>query len=395
MEELYYALAHVNIQRVHTTLEINDFDFITENVKYTFYNNGNKTVSILLLPAREKKIQRTMVVTDSSNRNLVLIPSTSAAALFAQACSHILERACQHLDASQKPLLQEVIESVRPHLEDVFKYESPLHKVQQVCDVLDTVVKIKPPSKEYIREIFPFIELLSEYREGLYHPLVALLEPLNLKAYSLIHLSMERLHVYLQNRWERIRIFTRFGILGRFTFSFAPEIHPHISNHMRIYAPEGLLIKNVEFDLSNQSDSQDTFCKKLEEDLNSQKKNFFDERLFYVQIGPEESSRMYKCSTHFNVTFGLNSFLSLFSLLWWLLIFSPTMLKVLQQLPFSCAEVMRSSDVVLTILGLSVTVLALIGGYSFSKKIIWHFITRQVILAYLIFVLEILLINMV
>lgn len=393
MENLYYALTHVDIQRVQTTLTIEDFDFITENMKYTFYNNGDKPVSILPLPARERKTQRNMKVVDSSNRDLVLIPSSSSTDFFVEACNHILEKASQHLNTSQKPAFEEIRKTIEPDIREIFTHESTPREAQAVCYTLSKVLERELRSKNFIREILYLIELLNEYRKGLYRPLIALLEPLGLQSYSLIHVSVERVKEYLQNRWERLRILLKFGVSGRFTFSFVPAIHPGISNHVRIYAPEGLVIKDIEFDFSVE-DHEDKTCKKLENSLNNKKEDFFDKRLFYVQIGPEESIKMYECEAHFNITLGLNSLLSVFSLLWWLLILSPATLGLLQQITLlssSYSESIWSSDVILTIIGLSITILAFMGAYSFNKKIIWHFITTQAILVYLIFTLEILL----
>ncbi len=98
---------------------------------------------------------------------------------------------------------------------------------------------------------------------------------------------------------KALRTSCEIQLLGLISY----ELQPGISNHVRIYAPEGLLIRDVEFDLSKKSEDSKEKEKKgekerekkkntreLEKKLNEKKKDHFDERCFYIHLGPEESA---------------------------------------------------------------------------------------------------------
>lgn len=386
--DLSYALTQVDPQRAHITLRIEDFDCITEERRYIFYNKGDQEISIIPLPARKREIQRNMKVEDSSKRNLVFIPSSSSTAIFTTACTAILEESDRTLDKRQKDAFKEIRDSVEPDLRKVFTYNPKDEDIESVyrriCDIPEREIL---KSEKFNREIIPLIELLEQYNKGLYYPLVSFPEPLKPRSYTLIVLSVERLREYLNEKWGRFTTLAKFGLLGRFTFSFEPELHPDISNHVRIYAPEGLLIRDVEFDLFEQqgdSNEKENRQSELEEKLNNGKKNYFDERCFHVQIGPEDSTIIYNCNPHFNLTFGLSKkgfhlgLLPLLSLFLWLTIMSPLFF-----------EVLRSAQYILMLLTLSVTILVAIGIYALDKKIVNHYIITQIMLAFLVFIAEI------
>lgn len=154
---------------------------------------------------------------------------------------------------------------------------------------------------------------------------------------------------------------------------------------MRIYAPDGLVIRDVEFDLSsNPEDTKESRPSVLEKGLNENKKDNFDDKCFYIQLGSEDSTIMYNCKTYINITFGLSKkgfhlgLLPLLSLLLWLTIISPIFFKVLQ-----------SPQCILMVLALSVTILVAIGVYAIDKKIVNHYIITQVVVLFVIFAAEI------
>jgi hypothetical protein len=397
-EDLYYALTNVDTQRVHITLNIDDFDCITEEKIYVFYNKGDKTVSTLPLSARERKTQRNMKVEDSSKRNLVFIPSSSSTEIFVKACTLILEKADSHLDEDQKGAFAEIKKKIEPNLSEVFKYKPDSQEIKSVYEDTGEIFekeifkkktfekKTSEEAKEFLREIFPLVEIVKQYNNGLYYPLVALPEPFQSHNYMFVKSSVERLGEYPQYVKERLKILTSFGLLGRFTFSFVPELHPGISNHVRIYAPEGLLIRDVGFDLfsSSENSSREDDPRELEERLNKEKKNNFDEKCFYIQLGPQESTTMCRCGAYFNVEFGLSKkrfhigILPLLSSFLWLTVISPMLFKSLQTTQF-----------ILMVLALSVTILVAIGVYAIDKKIVNHYIVTHVVLAFLVLAAEI------
>lgn len=389
------SFTDVDILRAHITFRIEDFDCITEERRYIFYNKGDTPIPFLPLPARERKMQRNMKVEDSSHRNLVFIPSSASAALLAETAASILEKCSEHVDGAQKGEFTELVGKIKPKLKEVFKYNPDQATIKGICGkILEITGKETFKKKEFIVEISPLIEILEQYNTGFYYPLVALPEPLPPHEYMLIALSVEKLREYLQDRWERFTTFARFGVLGRFIFSAEPELHPGISNHVRIYAPVGLVIRDVEFEFSipQQSDNAEgkippkerEKIKELEKDLNKKKRECFDEECFYTQLGPEESRTLCSCDTYFNVTFGLSKkrlHLGLLPLLSWFL-----WLTVLSPLFFAQ---LRDLNHLLMLLTLSVTILVAIGIYAIDKKIVNHFIITQVVLASLFFAGEI------
>ena len=388
-ENLYSALTQCDYQRVHITLTIDDFDCITEVRRYTFYNKGDNPVSVLQLPARERKTQRNMNVEDASKQDMIFIPSFSSADLLVRACTTILEKSNRLLNKRQQHVFKSIKESVESHLADVFTFKPDPEDIADVCKKISTISTMEIlKSEEFAREILPLIEILEQYNNGLYYPLVALSEPLQPHHYTQVTLSVERLREYLSNKWDRFKTLAKFGLLGRFTFSFVPELHPDISNHVRIYAPDGLLIRDVEFDLLNNAEDTNKVrnrTQKLKEDLNRDKISNFDEKCFYIQLGPDESATMCNCTTYFNIMFGLSKkgvhlgLLPLLSMFLWLTIISPLFFGVL-----------RSPQSILMLLTLSVTILVAIGIYAIDKKIVNHYIIAQVSLAFLVLVIEIL-----
>jgi hypothetical protein len=181
--------------------------------------------------------------------------------------------------------------------------------------------------------------------------------------------------------------------LGRVTFSFAPEIYSDISNYVRIFAPEGLVIKNVEFDIKPKSKESSPI--ELEKYLNKNKRDYFDARCFYIQLEPEKSTIMYHCKKYFNIKFGLSGLLKTLSWLWWLTILSPLFCGVLHWLgilPPVIASVIFSSDFALALLALSATFLVAVGIYAIDKEIVKHFITLHIILVYVVLTIEVFLI---
>ena len=393
--ELYHALTQVDIRRVHTTVRIDDFDCITEDTRYIFYNTGMTTISILPLPAIKRRIQRNMNVEDFLSRKLVFIPSSPSSDLLVGACNQIIDEADHSLSQDQKEAFKEIKENIVSKFTKIFKYGPEQDDIKLACEHLAKIQKKEILLKEkFIRKILPLIDLLNLYRDGFYRPLIALFEPLNSEKYTFIHFSVEKVREYLQGRKKRLK----FNILGTFTFSFRPEIHKGISNHVRIYAPEGLLITDVEFDFTDQVNAKENIpdgksCKEVEKELNLKKKECFDDRCFYVQLGPEESTALHTCDPHFNVTFNLTGLLSALSMLWWLTISSPLILGALSWLtilPFTLLPVILSTTFVLAVLGLSATFLVAIGIYAMDKKIVRHFITTHIILVYAMLTAEIL-----
>lgn len=388
-ENLYFALTQCDYQRVHITLTIDDFDCITEVRRYTFYNKGDIPVSVLQLPARERKTQRNMGVEDIKNQDMVFIPYFSSADLLVRACTTILEKSNRLLNEEQQNAFKDIKESVESHLINVFTFKPNPQDIADICEKIRTISTMEIlKSEKFNREILPLIEILEQYNNGLYYPLVALSEPLQPHKYTLVTLSVERLREYLNNKWDRFKTLTKFGLWGRFTFSFEPELHPYISNHIRIYAPDGLLIRDVEFDLLNNAEDSDEVrnrTQKLKENLNRDKISNFDEKCFYIQLGPDESATMCNCTTYFNIMFGLSKkgvhlgLLPLLTMFLWLTIVSPLFLGVL-----------RSAQFILMLLTLSVTILVAIGIYALEKKIVNHYIIAQVSLAFLVLVIEVL-----
>jgi hypothetical protein len=387
-KELYHALTKVYMQRVHTTLTIDDFDCITEDVRYVFYNEGDTPVSLLPLPARERTIQRNMKVEDASHRTLVFIPLSSAAPLLEEACSHIIEETDRSLQEPQESAFKGIKDYVKSHLKNVFVYNPEEENIHAVCEKIAEIFTIPVLQEEtFIRKIIPLINILNQYKTKSYTPLVSLIEPLCPKDHKMIRLSVERIREYLQDKKTRFK----FGILGRFIFSYVPVTHKGISNHVRIFAPDGLLIKDVEFDISTREPD-----KKSSEDikayLNANKENYFDDKCFYIHTGPEESTRLYDCDTHYNITFDLLGPLRVLSLLWWLTILSPAFfgfLHLVNMLPPAILAVIVSSNFVLGLLALSAVFLVAIGIYALDKRIIRHFITKQMIFVYVVLALEI------
>ena len=107
-----------------------------------------------------------------------------------------------------------------------------------------------------------------------------------------------KLHVNRLTKFEKKDFWTKNFI--------EPEIERGISNHVRIYAPDGLIINDVEFDIRDEHGSPITKdpCKGLQKYLDENKKDYFDKKCFYVQLGPEKSKKLYFCTKHFNVAFG-------------------------------------------------------------------------------------------
>ena len=373
-QDLYHAFTSVDLQRVHVTLTIDDFDCIKEDIRYVFYNMGSQKVSVLPLPARERKIQRNMIVKDCSQRNLVFIPSNVSTNHLVEASSHILKKASELVDDSEKQAFLGIKEDVERNLRKIFKCDSRESDIVQVSDKIRSVLNLKSiQSRDFIEEIFPLLDLLEQYRKGFYRPLVTLLDSLEPQNHALIHLSVERLKEFLRDARERFRTLAWFGISGRFTFATKLDIQPDVSNHVRIYAPGGMLIKDVEL----------VICQKK---LKGYLDDYFDEKCFYFHSNPEESSFIYKFKPDFRIIFGLSKkgfhlgLFPLLSLLLWFTIISPIFFKVL-----------RSPGLIIALLGVSATILVTIGVYAVDKKILRHFITVQIILVYLVYAAEILL----
>lgn len=394
-KDLYHALTEADIQRVHTTLAIDDFDYITEDVRYIFYNNGTTEISVLPLPGIKRKAQRNMKVEDFRNRKLIFIPSSSSTDILLKASIHILDNANQYLLQQQKDVFRKIKDNIQSTLPEVFKYEPEQSYIESACEQIAKIQEKKNFwSENFLRDIFLLTDLLVQYRNGFYRPLITLAEPLQSKSYTLIHFSAERVREYLQDRKTRLR----FNLLGTFTFTFAPEIHSDVSNYVRIYAPEGLVIKNVEFDIEPESrdnskpENEEISCKELEKYLNKNKRDYFDARCFYIQLGPEKSTTLYHCKKYFNIKLGLSGLLKTLSWLWWLTILSPLicgMLHWLEILPSVIAGVILSSDFALALLALSATFLVAVGIYAIDKEIVKHFITLHIILIYVVLTIEI------
>lgn len=395
-EDLHHALTEVDIQRVHTTLTIDDFDYITEDVRYIFYNSGTTKISVLPLPAIKRKVQRNMKVEDFRNRKLIFIPSSSSADILLKASIHILDDANQYLlEQPQKDVFKEIKNNIQSTLPEVFRYEPEQSYIESTCEQIGKIQEKKNFwTENFLRDIFLLANLLIQYRDGFYRPLITLVEPLQPKSYTLIHFSVERVREYLQDKKTRLK----FNFLGRFTFSFAPEIHSDVSNYVRIYAPDGLVIKNVEFDLKSKSKknfkskNEKISCKKLKKYLNKNKRDYFDARCFYIQLGPEKSTTLYHCKKYFNINLGLSGLLKTLSWLWWLTILSPLVCGVLHWLkivPPAIAGVILSSDFALALLALSATFLVAVGIYAIDKRIVKHFITLHIILIYVVLTIEV------
>lgn len=396
-EELYYALTRVDIQRVHTTITIDDFDCIKQDTRYIFYNNGPIKISVLPLLPIKRKLQRNLKVEDSRNRKLVFIPSSSSAALLANASTHILDATGQHLSSLQKIAFKEIRDNLQSVLTNVFMSEPERENIEFAREQINKIREEKDFWTKSL-DILILADLLFQYRNESYLPLITLTEPLQPKSYTLIHLSVERVREYLQKKETRFI----FNFLGKFTFYFEPEIQRGVSNHVRIYAPEGLVIRDVEFDISEPeseeskdqsvSKKENFSCRKLQEDLDENKEVYFDKKCFYIQMGPERSGKLYHCEKHFNIKFCRIGLLTTLLWLWWLTVLFPAVLGALnwlKMLPPVIARIVLSDDFALALLGLSATFLVAVGIYAIDKKIVKSFITTHIILIYAVLTLEI------
>lgn len=361
MNDLYYAFTHVEMQRVHTTLTIDDFDCIKEDIRYIFYNKGDKKVSTLPLPARERKVQRNMIVKDCSNRNLVFIPTDCSADIFVKTFSYMLEKTSKIVNEREKPTFRNIKNDIETNVIKAFIYNPEQRDIDYILDKVYSMLKLKSiESQDFMREVLIFLGLLMQYKKGNYYPLVKLLDPFESQDHALIHLSVEKVKESFRKPWQRFKTLLKFGLSGRFTFTPDIDIQPSSSNHIRVYAPAGMLIKDTEFAIG-----------KLK--LKGYLEDYFDE--------------MRKFGGNFNILFGLSrkgfhlGILPLLSLLLWIIIISPVFFNVL-----------RSPDFILALLGISATILVAIGIYAIEKKILRHFIITQIILVYLFFAVEILLV---
>jgi hypothetical protein len=395
-KDIYRALTQVDLQRVHTTITIGDFDYITQDTRYIFYNNGPKKMSVLLLPAIKRKDQRNMKVEDFRTRKLVFIPSSSSADILVEASTKILNNAKNKLPKkSQRFIFKGIMKNIQSKIPEVFKYRPEQSSIEFVCNQINNIRgKTHFWTDDFLRDILLLANPLFEYKKGLYHPLITLAKPFPPKTYTLIHFSVEKLREYLQDWKERFK----FNFFGKFPFAFEPEIHRGISNHIRIYAPDGLSIKDIEFDFKSknnsedQSESEDIPYRKLEKDLNENKKDYFDDRCFYIQLGPKDSTTLYRCKKYFNITFGLSNLLKTLSWLWWLTALSPLVCGVLFKpgiLPSVVAQTILSSEFAFVLLALSATFIVAVGIYAIDKKIVKHFITLHIILIYMVLAIEI------
>lgn len=390
-EQLYYALTQVDIQRVHTTLTIDDFDCIKQDTRYIFYNNG-PAISVLPLPPLKRKMQRNMKVEDDKRRNLIFIPSSSCTDLLVNASIRILDAAQRELPPRQTNGFNQIRDILQPTLKNVFKYEPEQADIESACAQINNIRKERDFwTKDFI-DVFILADILFQYKNGLYQPLISLAEPLQSRSYTIVHLSIERVREYLQDKKARLT----FNSFGKFTFSFEPEIERGISNHVRIYAPDGLIINDVEFDIGEPEGephiTPECSCKELQQYLDENKKDYFDKKCFYVQLGPEKSKTLYPCTKHFNVAFGRMGLLSTLLWLWWLTVLSPAIFGVVylvHMLPSKIAEIIVSDTFVLALLGLSATFLVAVGIYAIDKKIVKSFITTHIILIYGVLVIEI------
>lgn len=395
-EDLYHALTQVDIQRTHTTITIDDFDYITQDVRYIFYNDGTEKMSILPLRAIKRKVQRNMKVEDFRTRKLVFIPSSSSADILVEASTKILNNAKKQLPKKiQRDIFKDIMKNIQSKMPEVFKYGPEQSSIEFTCDQITKILERENFwTDDFLRDILLLADLLFEYKNELYIPLITLAKPFPPKTYTLIHFSVEKLREYLQGWKKRFE----FNFFGKFTFAFMPEIHSGISNHVRIYAPDGLSIKDIEFDFKSKSKneekikSENTSYKELEKDLNENRKDYFDDRCFYIQLGPEKSTILYQCKKYFNIAFGLSGLLKTLSWLWWLTALSPLVCGVLYKLgilPSIVAQTILSSNFAFVLLALSATFLVAVGIYAIDKKIVKHFITLHIILIYIILAIEI------
>lgn len=374
MDDLYYAFTHVEMQRVHTTFTIDDFDCIREDIRYVFYNTGDQPVCILPLPARERKAQRNMIVKDCSHRNLVFIPTDCSATLLVGTFSRMLNEAGKLVNEHDQRAFKSIRNDIEPNVIKAFIYDPEQCDIDYALDKVYSMLELESiRSPDFMREVFILLELLEQYKEGNYRPLIRLPDPLESQDHALIHLSMEKVKEFLIKPWERFKTLLKFGLSGRLTFTPDIYIHPGTSNHIRIYAPAGMIIKDAEFTIFNKT-------------LKRYLGDYFDEKCFYFHFNPEESEFMYKFRGNFNVMFGLSrkglhfGLLPLLSLLLWATIISPVFFDVL-----------HSPSLILALLGISATILVAIGIYAIEKKILKRFIITQIMLVYLFFAAEILL----
>jgi hypothetical protein len=271
MNDLYYAFTHVEMQRVHTTLIIDDFDCIKEDIRYIFYNEGDNEVSTLPLPARERKIQRNMIVKDCSNRNLVFIPIGYSATLFVKAFNFMLKKAGKSVNKDDKSDLKNIESDIEANVIKAFIYNPEQRDIDHILDKIYSMLKLKSiRTQDLMREVLILLKLLEQYKEGNYHPLVKLIDPLKSQDHTLVHLSVEKVKEFLKKPRERFKTVLIFGLFGRFTFTPYIDIQPGISNHIRVYAPTGTLIKDIEFNI----------CKL---DLKRHLEDYFDEKCFYFR----------------------------------------------------------------------------------------------------------------
>jgi len=152
--DLYYALTQVDIQRVHTTITIDDFDCITEDTRYIFYNNGDSKLSLLLLPAMKRKIQRNMKVEDSLTQKIVFIPSSSSAEILVKACTRIIDTANQHLSQPQQNAFKHIKESIQSTTPKVITYKPEQRHIDVACEQIAKIQEIDFMGKKLLKRDF-------------------------------------------------------------------------------------------------------------------------------------------------------------------------------------------------------------------------------------------------
>jgi hypothetical protein len=402
--EIENAIFGKKILRRHLKVEILNQQSWKQEYKVFYRNDSNERLKYVMLPPRRKEVTRNLLIYDSRENRLATVPSYIVEKALCGICEYYISEAHKVADDEEREVLKGLVE---PSIDFgiIFSHDSKEKNIKEVTrnaqnKLSQIASRLSVPETAATRNPFFYIDsvltLLNTY-EVLYIPIVKPETPVKRGECFSIRYSVENLQ-------EESISTVKFRLSGILSVSIPFELEKYTSNHIMILSPKGLLFTRASVTGLEGTEIEEK-CKDLEKILERTEikekyedlSKFLDDDMIYFNVSLGDTEKIHKLQNKgfidekpgikFDLSIGRISFQrpSLIRTLLFLMyvsIFIPT-------IAFFVFRSNVTFSLLIQTLILEVTILVSIGVYAMDKPFLPEYITIQVLILLLLFIVQI------
>lgn len=279
-KEIENAIFGIKFLRRHIKIEILNTQNWKQEYKVFYRNETNNILKYVMLTPRRKKVQRNLLIYDNRENRLASVPSYLVEKALCRICKNYILKAYEAANDKERKALSELTETPID-FGTIFSHDDKKRNIKEVNqDAREKLKKVlselsEPPTVStkipyfYIDRIFT---LLNTYKD-LYIPIVKLEILMKPKKCFSIRYSVENLQ-------KKSISSLKFLLCGILPISVPLELKKSVPNHIMILSPKGLL-----FQCAGVTGLEGTEIEERYKDLSE----FFDDDMIYFHVPLEDT----------------------------------------------------------------------------------------------------------